>query len=400
MTTCSGRSRRRRAGAAPCVAAGSTGSSSLPIIGWHRRHGPGAPGRRGAAISSSCAILAAANCSAFRSATPSSCRPNAAWSQRAARPCLRPGARDMPQALPLLALAAAPIEAAGAGALGGIATAAGLGGLSGSVTIFGLSAGASAFLTGTVVLGATVGLSLALSPSAPSQAMEKPQSTIKQALPARFIPIGQVLVGGAVHLYSHSSLAPARSLVVGKIISCAPINAVEKIFWNNVVEALSSTPTHQRTVGVVSNTYNGQIQCEVGFGPFNQVTSPFVRGAISDCGFGLDSDRAQGLAYIIVRYMQGTDVTNHHNIYPSGAPDVSVQIRGVGLPDPRLGQNLGDETTWTYSTNSALAILRFVLDRDGWGHTPDHYDINSFITAANVCDQDMGGGAARYSSCG
>lgn len=77
-------------------------------------------------------------------------------------------------------------------------------------------------------------------------------------------------------------------------------------------------------------------------------------------------------------------------LYPSGLPNLSVIMEGCDeIWDPRT-----DDTG--YSRNPALVILWYLMNEDlGMGVDEDEIDVNSFIAAANVCDE-LVGGAPRY----
>src|SRR5215467_7544973 len=293
---------------------------------------------------------------------------------------------------PAIALLAAVPEVIGAAALAPIAEAAGVAAIEGSVTFLGLT---SAQVGGAILLGASLGVSLALQPSVAKNPMDKSEETIRQALPARTIAIGEVLLGGAVHLYEKSQVH--TSLVIAKIMCAAPIHAVSNIYFNNVEEALDTGKSDQGRLAVLSGTYAGQIVVEPGYGRYDQGPSPLLSHDIPDIGWTA-ADVAKGLAYIAAEFVQGSTLEIHHDQFPNGVPDVTCAVQGVSLPDPRFNDP-ANPATWTYSRNAALAVLRFLLDIDGWGHTTAMYDLASFAAAADICDQIVDGDG-RYVAAG
>lgn len=144
--------------------------------------------------------------------------------------------------------------------------------------------------------------------------------------------------------------------------------------------------------------------------------------AINIGGAWTGSARLTGCAYIHVRIdRQGTKKTDSPF---SGGLASRITIKGKGMPlyDPRLDTTRGgsgshradDQTTWATTTarnNPALQILAYLI---GWkisgklsvgrGVPLDDIDFDSFITAANACDEDIdlagGGTQNRYETAG
>ncbi|MBI1208019.1 MAG: hypothetical protein GC191_12120 [Azospirillum sp.] len=82
--------------------------------------------------------------------------------------------------------------------------------------------------------------------------------------------------------------------------------------------------------------------------------------------------------------------------FPGGIPNVSAVVRGKKLWDPR-----DDGTRW--SDNPALAILDYLLSAYGLNCETDELDLDSFIAAANICDETVarpGGEEKRYTCNG
>lgn len=80
--------------------------------------------------------------------------------------------------------------------------------------------------------------------------------------------------------------------------------------------------------------------------------------------------------------------------FPQGLPNITAEIQGKKVYDPRT-------TTTAYSTNAALCIRDYLTDADyGFGATDAEIDDDSFIEAADVCDEDVtlagGGTEKRY----
>ena len=101
--------------------------------------------------------------------------------------------------------------------------------------------------------------------------------------------------------------------------------------------------------------------------------------------------RLQGVAYIAVELYYSREK------YPTGIPNVKVKLRGKKVYDPRTGST-------AYSTNPALCILDYLRSPLGLGCDDDEVDEDSFIAAANICDESValagGGSEARYTCHG
>lgn len=87
--------------------------------------------------------------------------------------------------------------------------------------------------------------------------------------------------------------------------------------------------------------------------------------------------RFRNIAYIYTRFEYDQDV------YPNGMPNVSAVIKGKKVYDPRT-------STTSWSDNAALCIRDYLTDSlYGIGATAAEIDEDSFIAAANICDEDV-----------
>lgn len=85
----------------------------------------------------------------------------------------------------------------------------------------------------------------------------------------------------------------------------------------------------------------------------------------------------KGVACIITKYVYNQDV------YTQGLPNITVIVRGKKIFDPRLNAT-------QYTNNAALVIMDYLMDSVyGMAATAAEIDQNSFITAANICDQTV-----------
>lgn len=139
-------------------------------------------------------------------------------------------------------------------------------------------------------------------------------------------------------------------------------------------------------------------------------------------------ERLTGCAYTYIRIKRTGNSKKSESPLVSGLPSrVTVIGEGIPLYDPRLDSTVtggsgahrtSDQTTWglSYSPadsydNTALQILTYLLGWEingklsvGCGVPAARIDLESFIEAANICDEsialDGGGTQARYRSSG
>lgn len=137
------------------------------------------------------------------------------------------------------------------------------------------------------------------------------------------------------------------------------------------------------------------------------------------------SRRYTGLAYVYLRFkLTGNSKKTESPFVQSVPTRVTIRTKGAYVYDPRLDSTVpggsgshraDDQSTWEWSDsasrNPALQLLWWML---GWringklavggGIPPNRIDMESFITAANLCDEDVsiaaGGTEPRYRSDG
>jgi hypothetical protein len=123
--------------------------------------------------------------------------------------------------------------------------------------------------------------------------------------------------------------------------------------------------------------------------------------------------RYTGLAYVYLRYKLTGNSRRTDSPYAQSIPTrITIRGKGAALPDPRNpAHDMADQTTWTWSDsasrNPALALLFYLLGYKingklavGKGIPPERIDLDSFVTAANICDELVsapgGGTEPRY----
>ncbi|UAB76948.1 hypothetical protein INR77_08815 [Erythrobacter sp. SCSIO 43205] len=123
--------------------------------------------------------------------------------------------------------------------------------------------------------------------------------------------------------------------------------------------------------------------------------------------------RYTGLAYVHLKYkLTGNDKKTDSPYAQSITTRITIRGKGAALPDPRdVSQDMADQSTWVWDDdacrNPALALLFYLLGYKingklalGKGIPPERIDLDSFITAANICDESVttfgGGTEPRY----
>ena len=198
------------------------------------------------------------------------------------------------------------------------------------------------------------------------------------------------------------------ALAAHKIASIDEIYFEEKLAWT-ALGGVTATYTGYLTVTTITEGTAGN-------------AAPVNAGTVWDA-----SCRLTGCAYVRIRIKRSGNSKKTESPLVQGLPS-RITIIGEGAPlyDPRLDSTVpggsgshraDDQTTWgSYAgaddyDNPALQLLWFML---GWkingklsigaGVPPARIDLESFITAANICDEDItlaiGGTQKRYRTSG
>jgi|GEM_PF-6146329 len=103
--------------------------------------------------------------------------------------------------------------------------------------------------------------------------------------------------------------------------------------------------------------------------------------------------KGSGVAYTWSRFYNSSKKPQF-----TAEPELKAQIKGIRVYDPRQDINqpngagsqlLADESTWTYSENRALLVLDYLMASYGFAAAQEEIDFESFMTAADQCDQAM-----------
>lgn len=109
------------------------------------------------------------------------------------------------------------------------------------------------------------------------------------------------------------------------------------------------------------------------------------------------SHRLREVSYLMLKLTYNAE-------YHDGVPKVSAIIKGRKVYDPRnVLHDSADPSTWEWSDNPALCTLDYLGTNflsAGPGLDLTNIDVASFETAADICDEDIGGGVKRYTCNG
>jgi hypothetical protein len=154
------------------------------------------------------------------------------------------------------------------------------------------------------------------------------------------------------------------------LIGWGPINSISNIKTSN-------EPIF--TFGVTSYIYLG-----------NTTTNATANTRLTANDVGWTS-RLPGLAYVVLEFPNPQSYSNSKEPDPH---DVSFDVEGLLTPDHRLDATL---TTLFYSTNVAVCRADYWTNtRYGGARPTSTVDYASVDAAANICDQDLGGGKKRF----
>lgn len=120
----------------------------------------------------------------------------------------------------------------------------------------------------------------------------------------------------------------------------------------------------------------------------NPISSEFTKGYSTRSGNYVDFEHQRALfkplafAHITVK---------KDDVWQGGLPNVSVVVKGAKVYDPRESSHLStNATTWEWSDNPALCLLNYLTNSEyGCSVSYDEIDIDSFISLANVCDEEI-----------
>lgn len=197
------------------------------------------------------------------------------------------------------------------------------------------------------------------------------QVTVRQAVAPRRRPYGRVKYGGVIFALETLPYQDQNKLLVRGAVHCVGPVAIEQYWLGDVRTGLP-----EGAGGIVpDHVYQGKISIEGHAGTEDQPAST----ALLTLPYWTPDMRLRGLAYTVV---VATPLKHGTQIFPEGAPDVRVLVRGAPCYDPRSGAT-------AYTENAALVILDYLMHESGYGLSPAEIDLASFAALADVCDEPV-----------
>ena len=250
---------------------------------------------------------------------------------------------------PLVAIAVGSIfTAAGAGLL--TVTVGGFTILGASSALFGV--GASLIYGGAKALLTPKGTS---SPDLTTEARGRQISVRQSAAPWRVI-YGRLNVGGA---YSFMHETGTKNEFVNLIITLTghEVEEIEKVRFNGEEVPLDGN-------GDATGTYAGYAHVEFGLGDPDQVAYANLISAAPTKWTTDHRQRNRANAYVKLKWNQ--------EIFPNGIPNITFDIKGRKVYDPRLGYTV-------YSTNPALCLADFLSLKENFLRQSRNYDHANWV---------------------
>jgi hypothetical protein len=209
------------------------------------------------------------------------------------------------------------------------------------------------------------------------------------------IVYGKTKVGGAIVYKETTENNKYLHIVVA--LAGHEIENVEEVYLNDekltfytLGGEVSSPPAQGDLGGGVGNVsspskYSSKVRVM-------QMKGTDTQSAVSQlysqsAGLWTADHRLQGVAYIYIR------LEFDQEAFPQGEPQISAVIKGKKVYNPNT-----ETTAW--SANTALCLRDYLTSGYGINADSDEIDDTSFITAMNVCDEDVtlaaGGTENRY----
>jgi hypothetical protein len=213
---------------------------------------------------------------------------------------------------------------------------------------------------------------------------------IRQPIVTHRIVYGETRVSGPI-VFIHSRPVDASSdkldvLHVVIVLAAHEAEEIGDIYFNDEVVALDGNGDATAEPYKQGSTVFASINKHIGTD-----TQLADQDLIDNSGGKWTSaHRLRGLAYIHAQ------LRFDEKAYVSGLPNISAIVKGRKVYDPRTSQ-----TVW--SDNAELCILDYLMAGFGLGAASDEIDEDSFIAAANICDETVStisGTEKRYTCSG
>ena len=213
---------------------------------------------------------------------------------------------------------------------------------------------------------------------------------VNQPITAHRIIYGEVRVSGPL-VFTHSRPVSAGDTKLDMlhwviVLAAHEVEAIGDILFNDEVVPLdgngdATAEPYMRDDTVYASVYKH-------LGDIDQSADQVL---IDNSGGGWTAaHRLRSLAYI------HTQLRYDEKAYAGGTPNISAIVKGRKVYDPRT-------TLTEWSDNAALCVLDYLISDIGLGASIDEVDVNSFIAAANICDEivaTLDGTEKRYTCNG
>ena len=204
----------------------------------------------------------------------------------------------------------------------------------------------------------------ALAPKPPTPERRDNTVTAREPASSRKIVYGRTRVGGTI-VYLESTGSDNKYLHLVIAIAGHEIDGFEKVYFDdNLVW----------DGGSYQDGWGSHARLKFATGTDAQVADSDL---VSESSHWTANHKLSGVAYIYARLEYDQDK------YSSGIPNITAQVRGKKVYDPRSGQTV-------FSSNPALCIRDYMLDQR-YGIGIDTAELNSAAlnAAANLCDETI-----------
>ena len=193
---------------------------------------------------------------------------------------------------------------------------------------------------------------------------------------------GQAKVGGVIVYKEATESNKYLHIIVA--LAGHECQSIEKVYFND--EEITLDGDGEVTA---PEKYVDKARVKIHLGSATQAADSFL---ISESDGKWTADhRLQGICYLYVRLEFDGDA------YPNGEPSITALTKGKKIYNPNTG-------TTAWSANAALCLRDYLISPYGLATGTDEIDDARFITAANICDEDValsgGGTQKRYESNG
>jgi hypothetical protein len=202
-----------------------------------------------------------------------------------------------------------------------------------------------------------------------SSAAADAKRTIRSEIAPRRIVYGRARVSGPL-IYAGSFGANLEFLLLVIPLCDHEVEAIDAV-WIGEHRVDNSEIAGNGDGRVIAGRFSGAVSIRRMLGD-QQTADPQL---VAECPDGWNpADRLTGIAHLVVRLRYDPD------LFQSGVPSISAEVRGKKLYDPRTGVT-------AYSENWALVINDYLRGEHGIAANEDEVDLSTIITAANLSDE-------------